>query len=79
MTTTVNTKGQVTIPEPLRRKYGFAPGTKVAWIERDGELIPRPVMPVRALYGYLRPEPGQRTLTAILLDERRSEREREDV
>ena len=29
--TTVNTKGQVTIPEPLRCKYGFPPGTKVVW------------------------------------------------
>jgi AbrB family looped-hinge helix DNA binding protein len=29
MATTVNTKGQVTIPEPLRSKYGFPPGTKV--------------------------------------------------
>ncbi|MBV9278633.1 MAG: AbrB/MazE/SpoVT family DNA-binding domain-containing protein [Chloroflexi bacterium] len=79
MTTTVNTKGQVTIPEPLRTKYGFAPGTKVAWIERDGELIPRPVMAVRELYGFLLPEPGRRSLTEILLEERRSEREREDT
>lgn len=78
MTTTVNTKGQVTIPEPLRRKYGFTPGTNVAWIERDGEIIPGPVRPVRALFGYLRPEPGQPALTVLLLDERRSERERED-
>ncbi len=78
MTTTVNTKGQVTIPEPLRSKYGFPPGTKVVWIERDGELIPRPVLPLRRLNGYLRPEPGQQSLTAALLDERKSERERED-
>lgn len=79
MTTTVNTKGQVTIPEPLRRKYGFPPGTKVVWIERDGELIPRPVMAVRDLRGYLRPKPGERSLTAALLEERRAEREREDA
>ena len=78
MTTTVNTKGQVTIPEPLRTKYGFAPGTKVTWIERDGELIPRPVRPLRTLYGYLRPQPGMESLTAVLLDERRSERDREN-
>jgi AbrB family looped-hinge helix DNA binding protein len=78
MTTTVNTKGQVTIPEPLRRKYGFAPGAKVAWIERDGELIPLPVLPVQDLYGYLRAEPGKPSLTAILLDETRTEREREN-
>lgn len=78
MSTTVNTKGQVTIPEPLRRKYGFPPGTKVVWIERDGELIPRPVRPLSELHGYLRPSPGQHALTALLLEERRAERDRED-
>ena len=31
MITTVNPKGQGTIPEPLRDRYGFAPGTKVVW------------------------------------------------
>jgi len=78
MITTVNTKGQVTIPQPLRAKYGFAPGTKVVWIERDGEVIPRPVVTVRELYGYLRPNPGQQSLTDALLAERRAERDRED-
>lgn len=74
MTTTVNTKGQVTIPEPLRTKYGFAPGMKVVWIERDGDLIPRPVMRVEELYGFLRPGNGQPRLTELLLDERRKSR-----
>jgi AbrB family looped-hinge helix DNA binding protein len=79
MATTVTTKGQVTIPEPLRSKYGFLPGTKVMWIERDGEIIPRPVLSVQTLYGYLRPPAGEHTLTSMLLDERRSEREREEI
>jgi AbrB family looped-hinge helix DNA binding protein len=77
-TTTVNTKGQVTIPEPLRSKYGFAPGMKVVWIERDGELIPRPVMPVNELYGYLRSRAGERRLTEVLMEERTKARARED-
>lgn len=79
MITTVNTKGQVTIPEPLRTKYGFPPGTKVVWIERDGELIPRPIVPLSALVGCLRPREGERSLTDVLLEERRREREREDT
>jgi len=79
MTTTVNTKGQVTIPGPLRKKYGFAPGTKVVWIERDGQIIPQPVLSLEDLYGYLRAEPGQPSLTSMLLEERRAEREREDA
>ena len=78
MSTTVNTKGQVTIPEPLRVKYGFPPGTKVVWIERDGELIPRPVKPWSALLGSLREDRGQEPLTEVLLAERGAERERED-
>lgn len=78
MTTTVNTKGQVTIPEPLRKKYGFAPGTHVAWIERDGEIIPVPILPLEELYGYLRPKPGEQSMLDLLLEERRAERERED-
>jgi AbrB family looped-hinge helix DNA binding protein len=78
ITTTVNTKGQVTIPEPFRTKYGFAPGMKVVWIERDGELIPHPVMPVKELYGYLRPLSGEPRLTELLLEERRKARNRED-
>ncbi|MGI8824820.1 MAG: AbrB/MazE/SpoVT family DNA-binding domain-containing protein [Chloroflexota bacterium] len=74
----MNTKGQVTIPEPLRSKYGFTPGTRVSWIERDGELIPRPVMSFHNLYGLLRPGPGEESLTAHLLEERRADRVREE-
>ena len=44
MITTVNPKGQVTIPEPLRDRYGFPPGTKVVWLERDGDLIRKPLV-----------------------------------
>jgi bifunctional DNA-binding transcriptional regulator/antitoxin component of YhaV-PrlF toxin-antitoxin module len=47
----------------LRRKYGFEPGTRVEWIEREGELIPRRVMSLDELRGYLRPAPGETSLT----------------
>jgi AbrB family looped-hinge helix DNA binding protein len=77
MATTVNTKGQVTIPEPLRSKYGFPPGTKVMWIERDGELIPRPIKPWGELHGTFRPKPGEKSLLEMLRTERRAEREHE--
>jgi AbrB family looped-hinge helix DNA binding protein len=78
-TTTVNTKGQVTIPEPLRSKYGFPPGTKVVWIERDGDLIPRPLKSIGELRGAYGAKDGQRSLTASLLDERRRDNEREHI
>lgn len=77
MATTVNTKGQVTIPEPLRRKYGFPPGTRVMWIERDGELIPRPIKAWSELGSSLAPEPGEASLTGVLMAERHADRARE--
>ncbi len=76
MITTVNPKGQVTIPEPLRARYGFPPGTKVLWLERDGDLIPRPLLTLDLLHGRFRSMTGR--LTDALLAERALDRERED-
>ncbi|MDA8314411.1 MAG: hypothetical protein M0010_04440 [Actinomycetota bacterium] len=44
-------EGQFTIAEPLRDRYGFPPGTKVVWLERDGDLIPEPLLSVERLRG----------------------------
>lgn len=74
MITTVNPKGQVTIPEPLRDRYGFAPGTKVVWLERDGDLIPKPLLSVDQLRGSFKGH----DLTAALLEERARDRLHED-
>ena len=54
MVTTVNPKGQVAIPESLRDRYGFPPGTKVVWLERDGNLIPKPLLSVDHCVGASR-------------------------
>ena len=74
MITTVNRKGQVTIPESLRDRYGFPPDTKVVWLERDGDLIPKPLLSVEQLRGRFKGE----ELTAMLLEERARDRTHED-
>jgi AbrB family looped-hinge helix DNA binding protein len=74
MITTVSPKGQVTIPEPLRSRYGFPPGTKVVWLEREGDLIPKPLLSVEQLRGRFKGG----GLAASLLSERREDREHED-
>ena len=74
MITTVNRKGQVTIPESLRDRYGFPPGTKVLWLERDGDLIPKPLLSVEPLRGRYKGE----ELTAMLPEERARDRTHED-
>lgn len=44
MTTTesrITAKGQISIPASVRRKLGLAPGSRIEWVERDGEYVVR--------------------------------------
>lgn len=45
----ITTKGQVTIPQPLRLKFGLLPHTEVAFGEADGCVVIRPVLSKRVL------------------------------
>jgi AbrB family looped-hinge helix DNA binding protein len=38
-TTKVTDKGQTTIPQKLREKYGIEPGDEVEWAETDDGLV----------------------------------------
>ena len=74
MITTLSPKGQVTIPESLRARYGFPPGTKVVWLERGGDLVPKPLLSVEQFRGRFR----EGVLTATLLEERARDRKHEE-
>lgn len=39
LTSSVTSKGQVTIPVTLREKLGLKPGDKVAFVEKAGEVV----------------------------------------
>ena len=43
----ITSKGQVTIPQPLRMKFGLLPNTEVAFEEADGCVLIRPKMSKR--------------------------------
>jgi AbrB family looped-hinge helix DNA binding protein len=74
MTSRVGPKGQVVIPKELRDELGIEPGDEVDfWLDGDHVAVRRSG-PRRALRGRFA---GER-LTDILIDERRSERRRED-
>jgi AbrB family looped-hinge helix DNA binding protein len=48
MPTTVTTKGQVTIPKPIRDSLGLAPGSQVVFeYGANGEVVLKPVARVR--------------------------------
>ena len=45
----INPKGQVTIPQALRFKFGLLPNTNAVFEEADGGVLIRPLQPKRAL------------------------------
>jgi len=42
-TSTITTKGQVVIPVKVRKRHGLKSGTKIAFIEKDDEIIMKPI------------------------------------
>ena len=73
----VTPKGQLVIPARIRRRYGIKTGTRVRFVERDGEILLQPVTSatIRSLCGVLKSESS---VTADLLAERARDREREE-
>lgn len=45
----ITSKGQVTIPQRLRLKFGLLPNTEAAFEESEGGVMIRPVLSKRAL------------------------------
>ena len=74
----VTTKGQLVVPARLRRRYGIKPGTKICFIERDSEILFKPVTReyIRSVCGMLKSETSA---TEELLKERAKDREREEA
>lgn len=35
----ITEKGQVTIPKPLRERYGLYPGTEIRFVEREHRVV----------------------------------------
>jgi len=74
MKTTVSTRGQVSIPAKLRKKYLIEPEMQVEWIEEGNaiKIIPLPKDPIKAFRGAGR---GRYTSEKLLRDRRRERRE----
>ena len=48
-TTTMTTKGQVTIPKSVRQQLGLKQGSRVAFVVEGDHAVLRPASPARAL------------------------------
>ncbi len=73
MSTTVSSKGQITIPKRLRERLGIQPGTQLELRERDGQLIATKLTagdPVGDVFGSLADDlaiPQARDTDAIIV------------
>jgi AbrB family looped-hinge helix DNA binding protein len=76
-TSNITSKGQLVIPARIRRRYGIKTGTRVRFVERDGEIVLQPITSaaIRSLRGILKSETS---VTAELLAERARDKEREE-
>jgi AbrB family looped-hinge helix DNA binding protein len=76
MKTTVSTRGQVSIPAALRKKYGIETETQVEWIEEGNaiKIVLLPKDPIKAFRGAGR---NRYTSDRLIMD-REKERLEED-
>lgn len=74
----VTSQGRLVVPFRLRRKYGIKPGTKIWFIESDGEILFRPITRhyIRSVCGMLK---SKGSATGELLKERAKERKLEQA
>lgn len=65
-------KGQVVIPAPIRKKYHISKGTKVMVIDKEGEIILKPLFnePIKEARGRFK---GGTSALKVLLADRREE------
>jgi len=78
-TTRITRKGQTTIPQELRRKYGLEPGDTVVWEETDDGIVvkKRELTEARGLLAGAMSEEERRTIASELEDEIREKRDEE--
>ena len=67
MESALTSKGQATIPKPVREHLGLKPGDRVKFfMHPDGTVVLLPNLPIAALHGILKPK---RRITLEEMDE----------
>ena len=54
LSSTISSKGQTTLPKPIRQILGIEAGGKVNYLVFDGEVRILPVRPIGRLFGVLK-------------------------
>ena len=76
----VTSKGQLVVPSRIRRLFGIKPGTRINFVEEGDRIIFQPVTReyIRSFRGIFKLKPGEKSVVQEHLEERRTEREKEN-
>jgi antitoxin PrlF len=78
---TISSKGQVTVPQAIRKRLGLEPGDRVEFVMEEGRTVIRParseVNPFEKYIGILGPFPGGEEGIKAWIDDMRSDKDYE--
>jgi antitoxin PrlF len=78
---TISSKGQITVPQEIRKRLGVEPGDRVEFVMEEGRTVIRPlrseVNPFEKFIGILGPFPGGEEGIKAWIDDMRSDRDYE--
>jgi antitoxin PrlF len=80
-TSTISSKGQITVPQEIRKRLGLAPGDRVEFVVEEDRTVIRParseVNPFEKFVGILGPFPGGEEGIKAWIDDMRSDKDYE--
>jgi antitoxin PrlF len=80
-TSTISSKGQVTVPQEIRKRLGLEPGDRVEFVAEEGRTVMRPVHseanPFEKYIGIADPFPGGEEGIKAWIDDMRSDKDYE--
>jgi AbrB family looped-hinge helix DNA binding protein len=76
----ITVKGRLTVPSRIRQQLGIKPGTRVNFVEEGDRIIFQPVTReyIDSFCGIFKLKPGEKSVVQEHLEERRTEREKEN-
>jgi AbrB family looped-hinge helix DNA binding protein len=78
---TISSKGQITVPQEIRKRLGLEPGDRVEFVVEEGRTVMRPVRsevnPFEKFIGIADPFPGGEEGIKAWIDDMRSDKDYE--
>jgi antitoxin PrlF len=78
---TISSKGQITVPQEVRKRLGLQPGDRVEFVQEEARTVIRPARseanPFEKLIGILGPFPGGEEGIKAWIDDMRSDKDYE--